>query len=552
MLTLLYGTFVLLMILIPVFLAIGMRRIAAAPWLLFGIGCLTFAVSQVIHLPLNQWLADIGLLPGTTVSDPPLLQTALIAGLTAGLCEELIRAAGLALIRRFRPAWMRLPGAIMLGLGHGGFESMVFGGVLTAATVSALLPLIGTDLHTLGLTAAQLETLRAQIESLTAYPWSGGYAVLERIIAISAHIIFSIMIWKAFAGNRFSRNWFYIPLAVLYHAGVDFAAVYGVHSLQGQPLLFESIFAGMLIPGYVWSAREIIHFRKRESSAPAEAVDVPQSSIRSEWNVFWAATKKELYQLWKTKRMLVTGAVFLVFGLGSPLIAKLLPEVFQSVAGMEQFASLIPEPTAADAMAQYIKNLMQFGFLLAVLLGMSAVVGEKEHGVAPMILSKPMPRWAFLASKFTSQTVMYLACFLLSGAGAYYYTWILFGPLNLDLFLLMNILLWLWVLSFVALALLGSTLGKTTVSAGGIGFVLSVAMMLAGSIPRYGALLPNGLTSWAEQAGQAATGIIPAASSITAAATGPVTANGGALASTIILIVISLILSLGFFEQQEL
>ncbi len=549
MLTLLYGLFVLLMILIPVFLAIGLRRISAAPWLLFGIGCLTFTVSQVIHLPLNQWLSDIGLLPGATASDPPLLQVALIAGLTAGLCEELIRAAGFAMIRRFRPAWMRLQDAVMLGLGHGGIESMVFGGVLTAATVSSLLPLIGTDLNALGLTPAQVELLRAQIDALTAHPWNGAYAVLERIIALSAHVIFSMMIWKAFAGNRFSRNWFYIPLAVLYHAGVDSAAVYGVHYIKDQPLLMEMIFAGMLVPGYLWAARQIIPTRKR---GPAAAADVPQSSMLSELAIFWAATKKEIFQLWKTKRMLVTGAVFLVFGMGSPLIAKLIPEIFRSVAGMEQFATLIPAPTAADAMAQYIKNLTQLGFLLAVLLGMSAVVGEKERGVAPMILSKPMPRWAFIASKFASQFVMYLACFLLSGAGAFYYTWILFGPMKLDLFLLMNILLLVWVLTFVALALLGSTLGKTTVSAGGIGFILAVAMMLAGSIPRYGALLPNGLLSWAEQTGQAAAGIGAASSALPASSISQIGANGGALASTAVVLMIALILSLGFFEQQEL
>jgi ABC-2 type transport system permease protein len=552
MVTWLYGFFVLLMILIPVFLAVGLRRAAAAPWLLFAAGCLTFAASQAVHLPLNQWLADIGLLPGGAGSAPPLAQTALIAGLTAGLCEELARAAGFALIRKFRPAWTDLPGAVMLGLGHGGFESMVFGGVLTAATVGSLLPLIGADLTKLGLTADQLDLLRAQIESLTAHPWNGAYAVLERIIALSAHVTFSLMVAKAFSGNRFSRAWFYIPLAVLYHAAVDFAAVYGANYLKDQAWLAELAFAGMLIPGYVWVTGQFLRWRNREAGASAASAGLPRSSIRSELAILWAAIKKEIFQLWKTRRLLVTGAVFLLFGMGSPLIAKFTPEILRSVSGMEQFAGLIPEPTASDAIAQYVKNLTQFGFLLAVLIGMSAVVGEKERGVAPMILSKPMPRWAFIVSKFAAQTAMYLGCFALSGAGAYYYTWVLFGPLQPDPFILLNVLLLLWVLSFVALALLGSTLGKTTVSAGGIGFVLSVAMMLAGSIPRYGAMLPGGLLSWVDQAGKAAaeTAAAPAALSLESA--GQIGAGGGALASTAVLIVMAVILSLGVFEQQEL
>jgi hypothetical protein len=41
------------------------------------------------------------------------------------------------------------------------------------------------------------------------------------------------------------------------------------------------------------------------------------------------------------------------------------------------------------------------------------VAGEKERGLTPMILSKPMPRWAFLLSKFAAQTLLYLLGFTL-------------------------------------------------------------------------------------------------------------------------------------------
>jgi ABC-2 type transport system permease protein len=551
MLTVLYGISVLLMILVPVILAAGLRRVSSAAWLLFGIGSLTFILSQVIHLPLNAWLADIGLLPGSASAAPPILQTALIAGLSAGLCEELVRAAGYAVLHRLRPAWMQLPDAIMLGLGHGGIESMIFGGVLTAATASSLLPLIGANLSGLGLTPDQLANLQAQLNSLAAHPWNSALPLLERIIAISAHVVFSLMVWKAFTGAGLRRNWFYIPLAVLYHAGVDFAAVYGMQYQKDQPLLFELTFIGMLVPGYIWTAYQIRLSSRLHDSAVAAPRHVPQSPIRSELAVYRTAVGKELVQLWRTKRMLVTGAVFLVFGMGSPLIAKVIPDIFKSVAGMEQFAALIPVPSAVDAMDQYLKNLTQFGFLLAVLLAMGTVVGEKEHGVAPMILSKPMPRWAFIAGKFTAQCVMYLACFALSGAGAYYYTWILFGPLEPGAFLLVNVLLLIWILTYVGLAVLGSTLGKTTVAAGGIGVVLSVAMMLGGYIPQYGVLFPEGLLSWAGMAAHAAAGQA-ASSAVSSALAGQFLVNGGALASAVVVIVMSLVLSWGFFEQQEL
>jgi ABC-2 type transport system permease protein len=215
------------------------------------------------------------------------------------------------------------------------------------------------------------------------------------------------------------------------------------------------------------------------------------------------------------------------------------------------FKDLIPTPTAGDAMTQYIKNISQFGFILAILLGMGAVAGEKERGIVPMIISKPLPRWAFISSKFAAQFLMYLGGFVLAGLGAYYYTLILFGGLDPGGFTLLNLLMLLWLLTFVALSLLGSTLGSSTVAAGGIGLGLSVVLLLAGNLPLYGTLLPGGLLGWATLAGQAAAGIQSAAQ-----AAGPFdpenVALGGSAAAAIVLVVFTLILSIGIFEQQEL
>jgi ABC-2 type transport system permease protein len=392
------------------------------------------------------------------------------------------------------------------------------------------------------------------------------------MLALSAHVTFSLMVWKAFARNQLSRDWFYIPLAVLYHAAVDVAAVWAAETLRGEtPLLAELVLAATLVPGWAWAVWLYRRHRAQGSASYDYAQDtagarLPKSGAgdalppalktsevstpSSELSVFRAALSKELRQLWRTKRLLAMGAVFLVFGMGSPLLAKLTPELLGSLEGAEMFADLIPTPTAGDAMAQYIKNLSQFGFILAVLLGMGAVAGEKERSIVPMILSKPMPRWAFVASKFAAQSLMYLVGFLLAGLGAGYYTLVLFGPLDPGGFTLLNGLLFLWLLTFVALSLLGSILGATTAAAGGIGLALSVGLMLLGSLPQYGALLPGGLMGWAALVGQAAAGIAPAGE-----APGPFSgamAGGGAAASAVVVVVMALLLSIGFFEQQEL
>ncbi|MBN1485783.1 MAG: YhfC family intramembrane metalloprotease [Chloroflexia bacterium] len=511
----------LLMILLPVLLALLLRRRFRVPWLLFLVGGLTFAVSQAVHLPLNHWFSDLGVLPPrSTLEGPPLWRTALILGLTAGLCEELARAAGYALLRRYR----RFQDALMLGLGHGGLEAMVIGGITLIATVASLWALRGADLQGLGLSPAQFDLLRQQLQIFEQNPLLALAPLLERILAMAAHLVFSLLVWRAFQRRRAG----YVLAAIAYHAVIDAVVVYAGQQLTSGWLV-EALFAAMLLPGLLWMGR--LWSRQERSHHPG--------LFRQEWAGFVQACRKELLQQWRTKRLLVVLAVFVLFGLSSPLLAHFMPELLGSLEGAEQFAELVPEPTVADAMGQYVKNLTQFGFILAILLGMGAVAEEKDKGTAALMLSKPLPRWAFVLSKFVAQTAVYLLAFAIAALGAAYYSWILFDSLDVGGFVVVNLLLLLWLLVFVAVTLLGSTLSRSIGAAAGIGLAGSVVLLLSGSLPRVGALAPGGLVNWAGQIGQGMTGQT-------------VTPNGGAAAMSLVLIQLCLVGALAAFEQQEL
>jgi ABC-2 type transport system permease protein len=452
----------------------------------------------------------------------PLWQTALILGLTAGLCEELARAAGFALLRRFR----RFEDGGMMALGHGGIEAMVFGGVLTAATVSALLSLQSVDLDTLNLSSEQVTAVSWQLELFSLSAWLAVTPLLERLIAMLAHLVLSLLVWQTF--NR--RHAGYLLAAVGYHAAIDAVAVYLANQVQ-SPWLTLVVFMISVTPGLIWLTRVW--------PRPAERPQVQASSLTREGAIFLTALRKELYQTWRTKRLLVVLAVFAIMGLFSPLAAKFTPELLRNIEGAEQFADLIPEPTMADAMTQYIKNVTQFGFILAVLLGMGAVVGEKEKGTAAMIMSKPMSRWAFVLSKFLAQTLLYAAGFVIAAFGTAYYTWILFGPIDAAAFFVTNLLLLLWLLTFAAVALLGSTLASSTGAAAGIGLGGAVLLLLAGNIPGVGSLAPGGLVAWASQLSLGDGG-------------GAVGINGGAVAMGAVIILLCLMAAVAAFESQEI
>jgi ABC-2 type transport system permease protein len=211
---------------------------------------------------------------------------------------------------------------------------------------------------------------------------------------------------------------------------------------------------------------------------------------------FYASLRKEVLELVRTHRLLVMAVILIFFGLASPLIAKLMPEMMRLIPGGEDFVSLIPTPTISDAIAQYVKNLSLFGLLLAFLMTMGAVAQEKERGTAVLMLVKPLPRAIFLLTKFVALALAFLGCLALAGLGGYYYTMLLFATPDLSAWVVLNLLMWLYFLVYVALILLASTIAKSQAAAAGLGIGAIVILGALPSLPGLGKYLPGQLVTW--------------------------------------------------------
>jgi ABC-2 type transport system permease protein len=211
---------------------------------------------------------------------------------------------------------------------------------------------------------------------------------------------------------------------------------------------------------------------------------------------------KEMREQWRTRRLLVLASVFLFFGLLSPITAQLTPALMDWMAEtMPGVVIQLPPPTAADATAQYIKNLSQIIPLVVLLVAMGSVVGERERGTLPMVLAKPVPRGAVLACKGLGLVALLAVSLFLGAAAAYYYSQLLFGGPELGGFLLMNLVAGLYLLVVLALTFLASTMAASTVMAGALAFVFWFVMIVVGALPRIGRASPTALLNWAAQLG---------------------------------------------------
>lgn len=214
-------------------------------------------------------------------------------------------------------------------------------------------------------------------------------------------------------------------------------------------------------------------------------------------NGFGVLLGKELREQIRTYRLPVAAIVFLLFGISSPVLARYTKELLNLLGGQAtggiQF--VLPDPTAADAIGQLLKNVGQFGILMAILLAMGAVATEKDRGTAALILTKPASRLAFLLAKLVAIAVTLGVSVGVAFVFGWIYTVSLFDntALNPAGYVAMAVFLWLTILAYAALTLLGSTLTSSVAGGAGFGVVALIVTSVVAALPTIGAFMPTAL-----------------------------------------------------------
>ena len=206
--------------------------------------------------------------------------------------------------------------------------------------------------------------------------------------------------------------------------------------------------------------------------------------------------RKELAEGWRTRRTPVVLALFFVLGMAAPLLARFTPDIV-AASGGAGMAAAIPTPTAADAVDQFLKLTGQLGALVAILLAMGAVAADRERGTAALVLTKPVGRGAYLASKLLALAVVLLTAALAAGIATAVYTAVLFRPLPSAGIAAATVLTWVGLLVPAAVTFVGSVVGRSPAVAAGLGFAWVVLGGVLAALPSVGGAMPAALTGQA-------------------------------------------------------
>ena len=237
----------LLAIIIPIAAIIVYKRRRKDAWLISAlIGAGTFLVFAFI---LEQILHTV-MLP--VVSGNKILYC-IYGCLAAGVFEETGRfIAYKAFMKNHRSA----QNAVMMGLGHGGFEAMALlgAGLLSNALVAVNVNAVGLDVFveqaTMG-NAELAETVRLQIDAIAQSGFGSiALGLFERMIAMAFHVCMSVIVYKSAQKGKFIL----FPAAILLHALLDSVAVMYqvgvITSLSSVYIPMVIMTAAVAVPAY--------------------------------------------------------------------------------------------------------------------------------------------------------------------------------------------------------------------------------------------------------------------------------------------------------------
>ena len=184
--------------------------------------------------------------------------------------------------------------------------------------------------------------------------------------------------------------------------------------------------------------------------------------------------KKEILEIYRSKKFLILVIVFAFIAISSPILAKLLPSILKSMPATPGLIFDMPDATWTDSIDQLVKNLAQFGMIVILLMFSGAIAEEKNKKTLELVLTKPISRVSFILSKFVASALYIKIVFLVSAIVFYYYTVNLLGDFSFLNFVWLVIFLLIFLIVILAVTIFFSTISKNQITAAGMALLVSI------------------------------------------------------------------------------
>jgi ABC-2 type transport system permease protein len=199
----------------------------------------------------------------------------------------------------------------------------------------------------------------------------------------------------------------------------------------------------------------------------------------------------ELLRMVRGRRWIALVAVHVFFGFLGPLTAAYMDELVARFGGGAQVS--LPDPTAADGLAQFTSNAQQLGLLVVVVVAAAALAFDAKPEMGVFLRTRTRSTWQIIAPRYAVATASAVGAFCLGALAAWYETAVLLGGLPPGA-MGVGLLLYALYLAFaVAVTAVATTLARTVLPAVVLAVALLAVLPLAGVVAPVRPWLPSTL-----------------------------------------------------------
>ncbi|WNR45396.1 ABC transporter permease [Paenibacillus roseipurpureus] len=200
----------------------------------------------------------------------------------------------------------------------------------------------------------------------------------------------------------------------------------------------------------------------------------------SQWMTLY---RKEMLEMSRNAKWIWVPLVFIIVGVMQPVTTYYTPQIIKSMGGLPEGAIIeIPIPSPQDVIVKTLSQFGTIGILILVLVSMAIVSGERQSGVAGMIMIKPVPHVSYITAKWAGIQTLALVSFGCGYTAAAYYTVELFGKIEAVRLIQGFTVYSLWLAFIVTVTVV---LGTWLTGSGAIAFAAiatAIVLSVAGSL----------------------------------------------------------------------
>ena len=204
---------------------------------------------------------------------------------------------------------------------------------------------------------------------------------------------------------------------------------------------------------------------------------------------FWALARKEVLEQRRSWRFMALVGVFTALALLTTIIPFIVFKFQDLDRGVDD---------ARQVLRAFGFVSVGLGTLLAIIVSMGSLAGERASGTAAMTLSKPVTRSAFVSAKFLGIVVSILAALAIASIIKYVLTLIMLDDGGLLGFARFMAIIGVYLVFIGSIAFFWSGMFSRQLLAGGIALVLFIAFLPLSEIPHTERYWPINTVDWAE------------------------------------------------------